>query len=36
VNPTLETLERVAAALELELVAGFEDVRRGQHTQARA
>jgi len=36
VSPTLETLDRVAAALELELVVAFEDARRGQHTQARA
>lgn len=36
VSPTLETLDRVAAALEVELVVGFEDARRQQHTQARS
>ncbi len=34
VSPTLETLDRVAAALGVELVVGFEDVQRHQHTQA--
>ena len=30
VSPTLETLDRVAAALGVELVVGFEDVQRHQ------
>jgi HTH-type transcriptional regulator/antitoxin HipB len=34
VSPTLETLDRVAAALEVELVVGFTDARRHQHNQA--
>jgi ribosome-binding protein aMBF1 (putative translation factor) len=34
VSPTLETLDRVAAALGVELVIGFEDAQRHQHTQA--
>ncbi len=32
VSPTLETLDRVAAALGVELVVGFEDAQ--QHTRA--
>lgn len=36
VSPTLETLDRVAGALEVELVIGFEDARHHQHTQARS
>jgi HTH-type transcriptional regulator/antitoxin HipB len=36
VSPTLETLDRVAAALGVELVVGFEDARRHQHIQARS
>jgi HTH-type transcriptional regulator/antitoxin HipB len=34
VTPTLETLDRVAAALEVELVVGFQDANRHQHAQA--
>jgi ribosome-binding protein aMBF1 (putative translation factor) len=34
VSPTLETLDRVAAALGVELMIGFEDTQRHQHTQA--
>jgi ribosome-binding protein aMBF1 (putative translation factor) len=34
VSPTLETLDRVAAALGVELVIGFEDAQRHQHAQA--
>ncbi len=36
VSPTLETLDRVAGALDVELVVGFEDAQRRQHTQARS
>jgi HTH-type transcriptional regulator/antitoxin HipB len=36
VSPTLETLDRVAAALSVELVVEFEETRRRQHTQARS
>jgi HTH-type transcriptional regulator / antitoxin HipB len=36
VSPTLETLDRVAAALGMELVVGFTDAQRHQHTQARS
>jgi HTH-type transcriptional regulator / antitoxin HipB len=34
VSPTLETLDRVAAALGAELIVDFADARRHQHTQA--
>jgi HTH-type transcriptional regulator / antitoxin HipB len=34
VSPTLETLDRVAAALGAELMVGFTDAQRHQHTQA--
>ena len=31
VSPTLEALDRVAAALEVELAVGFSDAQRHQH-----
>ena len=34
VSPTLETLDRVAAALGMELLVGFTDAQRHQHIQA--
>jgi HTH-type transcriptional regulator/antitoxin HipB len=36
VSPTLETLDRVAAALGVELVVGFEDAQSQQHARARS